>query len=95
MIVDYSDLTVTCYFPTASECRQITEAVNEQRHELAAVDEEITALDEKLNQRRAYRTKLWRSYQSASGLTAPIRKLSFEILTAIFAYSIPGIDWRE
>ncbi|KAF8572939.1 hypothetical protein K439DRAFT_1381610, partial [Ramaria rubella] len=91
MIIDYSELSVTGYVPTASEYSDIQVAAEEQQRELASVDEEIANLEKRLIHLRAHRIKLWRSCTSSSGLVAPIRRLPHEVLGDIFAYSIPEV----
>ncbi|KAF8585036.1 hypothetical protein K439DRAFT_1086510 [Ramaria rubella] len=95
MIVDYSELADTGYVPTAFEYSHIRVGAEEQRHELASIDEEIATLENRLSHLRAYRIKLWRSCTSSAGLMAPIRRLPPEILGNIFVMSLPSISWQE
>ncbi|KAF8573389.1 hypothetical protein K439DRAFT_1665827 [Ramaria rubella] len=96
MIVDYSELADTGYVPTAFEYSQhIRVGAEEQRHELASVDEEIATLENRLSHLRASKIKLWRSCTSSAGLMAPIRRLPPEILGYIFVMSRPSISWQD
>ncbi|KAF8577340.1 hypothetical protein K439DRAFT_1418309 [Ramaria rubella] len=95
MIVDYSELAVAGYLPTASEYSDIRMGAEEQHRELASLDEEIAILENRLTHLRAYRIKLWRSCTSSAGLMAPVRKLPREILGDIFVMLLPSISWQE